>query len=149
MSRFRRLLVHLTVIGLAVTIACLLQAESGEVSWMRYASYPLFALSFAAWWLAIDMATRIADSDSAVVFPGLKQLVGLWLAVRHAPVWALVISASSLVSLSLLGGSGSVSGLPHSPDEAKIIGTVFVAFLAVSLPALSSSHPSINVVPAA
>jgi hypothetical protein len=102
---------------------------------MRFATGPLLALALASWFVALGTAADIAHSRSVSV-PVWRELIGLWLAFRHAPAWALLASASGLIALVFLGGSGSISGLPETPDEAKIMGSILVAFLALSLPAL-------------
>jgi hypothetical protein len=144
MNRFRKILSAIALVALAVTIVCLWGAAIGRVDWMRYATTPLLVVVFASWWVALATATRIAEAESSTPIPGLKQFVGMWFAIRQAPLWAISVSAMSLLSLLFLGASGSLNGLPTTPHEAQIAGSGFVVFLALSVPELLTRHPAAN-----
>lgn len=144
MKPMRLLLATLTLSALAVTVICLGVAATGNFLWMRYAETPLCLITFASWLVALLIASRVAEADSKVFFPGLKQFVGLWLATRRAPIWAVLVSACSLLALLFLGASGSVHELPTTPTEAKIAGSAILGFLSISLPTVLTMHPAAN-----
>ena len=140
MGAIRKVVLVLAVVAAIVSVVGLIAATRNSIEVMRLSAIPIFIVVFAAWFLALRIATKVAHGTKADGIPGVAQLYGLSVAAFRAPVWALGLSALSVFAIAVFGSSGRVHGI-STPYEARVTGTALLGFLLLSIPVLTSRHP--------
>src|SRR5258706_1331611 len=140
MGAIRKVVVVLAVVAMIVSVVGLVAATHDSIEVMRLSAVPITIVVFAAWFLALQTATKVAHGTKADGIPGIAQFYGLFVAGVRAPAWALSLSALSGIAIAVCGSSGIVHHL-STPYEARVTGSALLGFLLLSIPVLTSRHP--------